>query len=267
VAEGRSGSPLTRNEMTTTVDPFEIVRDWWGNRPVTSEAKRYGIDPSTKDGAFECVILGILFAISDTGPEIGGTLNAMRTQGMTSITTLASLSNNPQIRKDLVDIWSTNYFGGRLPDKIDHMETAAAGISHHLQGDVRSLYEHCNGNGEEMIRWLKSTGLGIKRFWLLREMRIGGVWNIAGSYCCVPDIQVRTSLDRWYKKEEKKSLRSKLECSRIVWNYFGELYDYPVLKYARDFKCNQSERQCAQCDIAQCKARSPAPIGPLMDDD
>jgi len=143
--------------MATTVDPFEIVRASWGNRPVTSEVNRYGIDPNTTDGAFECVILGILFAINDTGPQIGMTLNAMRNNGMANINTLATLGNNPQIRANLVGIWNANYF--------------------------------------------------------------------------------------------------------------GELYDYPVLQYARDFRCNQNQRQCAQCRITHCTARPLAPLPPLTDDD
>ena len=252
--------------MTTTVDPFVAVLHRWGNRAVTSEVNRYGINPNTIDGAFESVILGILFAINQTGPGIRMTLNAMRNNGMTNINTLASLSNNSQIRANLVGLWNANYFGGRLPDKIDHMEAAARKISHGLGGDVRLLHTRCDGDGKEMIRWLKSSGLGIKRFWLLREMRIGGVWKVDGSYCCVPDIQVETSLDRWHKVQRRASLRSHLECSRIVWNYFGELYDYPVLQYARDFRCNQNQRQCAQCRITLCTARPPAPLLPLMDD-
>ena len=244
--------------MTTTVDPFEIVRDWWGNRPVTSEVEKFGIDPSSREGAFECVILGILFAIDDTGDEtIGATIRAMRNNGLTEIITLASLSSNPAIQANLDTIMRVHYFDGRLrPNKIKDMAETAKRISQTLEGDVRRLHRECNGNGEQMIRWLKSSGLGRKRFWLLREMRIGGVWDVDGDYCCVPDKQVETSLDRWYKHEPKQSLRSKLECSRIVWNYFRELYDYPVFKYSRQFKCNDArQRNGSECRIENCKER------------
>jgi hypothetical protein len=251
---------MTRNEMTTTVDPFEIVRDWWGNRPVTSEVEKFGIDPSTREGAFECVILGILFAIDDTGDEtIRDTLDTLRDNGMTNISTLASLSSKPGIQADLDGIMHVHYFNGRRrQDKIRDMEEAANRISHDhdLEGDVRRLHRKCNGNGEQMIRWLKSSGLGRKRFWLLREMRIGGVWDVGGAYCCVPDKQVETSLDRWHKHEPKESLRSLLECSRIVWEYFGKLYDYPVFKYSRHFKCNDArQRNGSECRIENCKER------------
>jgi len=60
------------------------------------------------------------------------------------------------------------------------------------------------------------------------------VWDIDGQYCCVPDKQVGKALERWhYIDSYNSNLITHMECSKIVWNHFHEMYDFPVLHYAR----------------------------------
>lgn len=262
-------------------NPFDIVKTWWGNKPAKSDTQSMHIDPSTKEGAFECLILGILYAINATGQDIRMTLDALRHSSLTKIKVLSDMNDELigsakhdwQSRPDGVDlldwisgvsnnwkklasIWKDHYFGGRLPNKVLHIVSTAKKINETLKGDVRDLYRACGEDGREVIEWLQSSGLGRKRFWMMREMRMRGVWSIDGKYCCVPDKQVGTSLERWRKiREWKSNLKVYLECSEEVWNSFGELYDLPVLHYAREHNCNSGSRRCLACKITVCAAR------------
>lgn len=270
--------------MTGNQDPFHLVKEWWGDRPVESDTVRFGIDPSTKEGAFESLIQGVLYAIDDTGPDVQDTFDALRENGLTNLDTLAGMDDDRwhtlvRNKKDVdalaslvedsangtlwvifLAIWSGHYFGGRHPRKTSDIVRAAVRIHEHsfLQGDLRKLPDMCHGDRLEMFKWLDATGLGKKRFWLMREMRMRGVWDIDGRYCCVPDNQVGKSLERWGKiSEYKTSLKPLMECSALVWDGLGEQYDLPVLHYARQFQCNDARsRRCGECAIEKCRDRN-----------
>jgi hypothetical protein len=259
--------------MKGNLDPFHVVKRWWDGKPVQSDTERLGIDPSTKEGAFECLILGILYSIEDTGPDIQNTLNALRKDGLTKVDLLARIDENSGEWAKMDKIWKEYYFGGRLPAKIGQIVKNARLINsdNQLAGDIRKVYSICSGNGLQMHSWLwKLNGIKKKTFWMMREMRMRRVWDIDGMYCCVPDKQVGSSLERWYKIEkfpDYHSLKVYRECSRIVWDYFRDLYDFPVLHYAREYKCNdERRRRCSECEIVPCEARLGADGDSLMED-
>jgi len=260
--------------MTQHRDPFEVVRNWWGSKKLNSDTERLGIDPSTQQGAFECLILGILYSIDDTGPAIKNTLDALRKNGYTQIGLLSRISPNSGDLERMYQIFKDNYFHGRLAlyptkegsfgGKIMQIIGNAVDIlaDQHLRGDFRKLNSLHDGDGYRMFKWLwKRPGIKKKAFWIMREMRMQRVWNVEGKYCCVPDKQVGSSLKRWNKITEWPDKRSPsfkmcLECSEKVWEHFGELYDFPILHYARAYKCNSKDlRRCADCAIMECKDR------------
>lgn len=265
--------------MADNEDPFDMVRNWWDDtgRKVESDTARLGIDPSTKEGAFECLILGILYSIEDTGSDIKNTLDALRENGYTRIELLSRISGDSGDLDRMYQIFKQEYFGGRLAiyttkkgtfgGKIPQIIANAKDVlaDQYLRGDIRKLYQVLDGNGYEMLQRLRRLhGIRKKAFWVMREMRMRGVWHVGGRYCCVPDKQVGSSLERWDKiqkwpEEHSPSFNLCLKCSQIVWDYFGGLYDLPVLHYAREFKCNdRRSRRCAKCEIIACKARSEA---------
>lgn len=260
-------------------DPFDIVREWWGDRPVKSDTEGVGINPSTKDGAFECLILGILYAIEGTGSQVENTFHALRDAGYTKLELLSRISGDSGDLKRMEGIFKEKYFGGRLAiysskggigGKIPQIIGNAKDIlaDQDLRGDIRKLHLLCGGDGHRMLQRLwKLNGIKKKTFWMMREMRIRGVWDVDGKYCCVPDKQVGSSLKRWNKIKEWPNKGSPgfklcLRCSEIVWDVFGELYDFPILYYAREHKCNDDHRRtCAECKIIACKDRSRAILG------
>lgn len=258
--------------MRNNEDPFDVVKRCWGNKPVASDTKRLGIDPSTKEGAFECLILGILYSIEDTGPDIKNTLDALRKNGYTKIKLLSHISWDSGDLERMHRIFKKEYFGGRLAlyiregkfgGKIPQIIGNAKDIldDQDLRGDIRNLHLLCGGDGHKMLQRLwKLDGIKKKTFWVMREMRMRGVWDVDGRYCCVPDKQVGASLKRWNKIEEwpdkgSPSFKLCLDCSKKVWDSFGGLYDFPVLDYAREYKCNSHLRRCAECQIIACKDR------------
>jgi hypothetical protein len=259
--------------MEQQLDAFEVVRSWWGSKQLNSDTGRMGINPSTHQGAFESLILGVLYSINGTGPDIKNTLDALRNNGYTQIEFLARISPNSADLDKIYRIFKQNYFHGRLAlyptrgeglgGKIIQIIGNAKDIlaDQDLRGDIRKLYSVCGGDGHKVIQRLwKLDGIKKKAFWLTREMRMGGVWGVDGRYCCVPDKQVGASLERWKKikkwPENGIGLSLCLMCSEIVWNSFGELYDVPILQYARAYKCNNKTlRRCANCNITICKDR------------
>jgi hypothetical protein len=248
--------------MSNKDNPFQIVRRWWGNKPVESDTMRDGVDPSTKEGAFECLILAHLYSINDVGPDVKKTLDALREEGFTKINRLARFDDKSPERQRIREIWRQYYFNGRYPQKIDFIVENASIIQKDgkLQGDLRRLLSICDGDSHEILQWLwKLPGIKKKTFWVMREMRMRGVWDVEGRYCCVPDVQVGSSLDRWFKIEKwtnSLNFNLLLRCSQIVWDYFGELYDLPILHYSQEFKCNDIRlRNCHGCEIVQCKPR------------
>jgi hypothetical protein len=255
--------------VTGQLDTFDIVKSWWGQKTVNSDTQMIGINLSTEQGAFESLILGILYSIEDTGPDIKNTLLELRKRGFTNISFLSQICEDSKEYEDIYKIWVNNYFGGRLPQKISYMLENARYIfaDKYLCGDIRDIYNICAGDGYKILRWLWTlAGIKKKAFWLTREMRMQGVWNIDGKYCCVPDKQVGKSLERWNKIEkwpEYNNFKICLQCSQTVWDSFGTLYDFPILLYAREYKCNnKSQKRCDICRITSCKDR---PIGlPLL---
>jgi len=249
--------------MTISRDPFEIVMKWWNGKPVQSDTMRDGVDPSTKEGAFECLILCHLYSVNDDKPGVvKATIDALRSAGFTDMQTLANLDENSAHWKSVTDIWRKHYFGGRYPDKIRWMKECAERIlgDPKLGGDLRNLYSAHQGDGKEMIIWLCNLpGIKKKTLLMMREMRMRGVWQVDGKYCCVVDEQVGSCLERWHKIQrwpKYNNLRIILEASQLIWNYFGELYDLPILHYSRKFKCNDKRlAHCVQglpCEIDLC---------------
>lgn len=260
--------------MAHNKDPFDIVKEWWNTTggKVESDTKKLGINLSTKEGAFECLILGILYSIEGTGPDIKNTFYALRKDGYTKIALLSRISRASGHLKDLEkmrQIFEANYFGGRLAiyvrkgkraGKIIQITGNANVVDQKLDGDIGKLHQLYGGDGCKMLQWLwKLDGIKKKTFWMMREMRMNHVWDVDGRYCCVPDKQVGSSLKRWGKIKKwpsSPSFNLCLKCSQIVWNYFGDLYDLPILHYAREFKCNDSRsRRCTQCKITACEDR------------
>ena len=238
--------------MTTHGDPFYIVKNWWGGKAAESDTKRDGVDPSTKAGAFECLMLCHLYSVDDDKPGVvKSTLHALRSAGFTDINTLAVLDENSTGWMKINDIWKEHYFGGRYPDKIRWMKECAKIIVEdpELGGDLRNLYSAHQGEEEKMVTWLWALpGIKKKTLLLMREMRMRGVWQVDGKYCCVVDKQVGSCLYRWHKIKrwpKYNNLRIFLEGSQQIWSYFGELYDLPILHYSREFKCN--DERLAYC--------------------
>jgi len=252
--------------MVSGFNQFDIVKKWWGSRPVQPDTNKQGIDLSTAQGAFESLILGILYSIEDTGSAIPQTLNTLRNNGYTDNRLLSRISPNSGDLDKMNQIFKSNYFHGRLAlfitkqghlgGKIMQIIENACDIvaDQNLSGDLSKLNSLYSDNGYSTLKWLwKRPGIKKKAFWIMREMRMQGVWNVEGKYCCVPDEQVGSSLKRWGKITEwpdNPNFKLCLKVSQIVWDYFGELYDLPILHYARDHKCNSKALQrCTNCDI------------------
>lgn len=254
--------------MISSFDHFRIVREWWGSRIVQSDTAALKINPSTQQGAFECLILGVLYAINGTGPDIQDTFNALRNGGYTNIELLARISPASEEFDRIHQIFKSNYFNGRLAlyvttqglpgGKVMQIIENARDIvaDRQLSGDLSKVSSLYSDDGYSTLKWLWARpGIRKKAFWMMREMRMRGAWNIDGKYCCVPDEQVGSSLKRWNKiawwpAAGNPSFDLCLECSDIVWNYFGGLYDLPILHYARDYRCNSKGfRMCTNCKI------------------
>ncbi len=252
--------------MASSFDPFTVVSSWWGNQPAIPDTARLGIHPSGAQGAFECLILAILYSIEGRGQDIADTFKALQQKGYTNARSVASISHCDQDFNQMLSIFQAKYFGGRLAfwhtrqgkpaGKIVQIIRNAQDIVNDPQlcGDLSRLAALHSGNGLEALKWLrKRPGISKKAFWIMREMRMQGVWNVHGKYCCVPDSQVGYSLKRWGKIRswsDQPSFGMCLQCSGIVWNHFGNLYDVPVLKYARAHSCSSAARQqCLNCGI------------------
>ena len=250
--------------MPQPTDPFDAVKQWWGNKSVPADISKMGINLDSQQGAFECFILAILYTIEDSGELAERTFMALQKQGLTSLRLLSSTTRNSPEWNRIIATFEQHYRGRQKNRKTKYITEGARLILQdtQLKGDLRRLHLACAGDERRMLKQLwKFKGLKKKAFWIMREMRMQGVWRIDGGYCCVPDKQVGSSLERWGKirgwKQNQGRLHFLMNCSDIVWQAFGELYDFPILDYARIFKCNyQRSRKCQQCGIVVCNARS-----------
>lgn len=247
-------------------DAFNVVKDWWGDKPVTPDTRRLNINLDSRQGAFESFILAILYSIEDPGDLAENTFKALQKQGLTDIDLLSFAGEGSEQWKSIVATFE-QYYAGRLKNwKTRYITDGARSIAGdgQLRGDLRNLYSSCGGDERRMLaRLWQFAGLQKKSLWIMREMRMQGVWNVDGKYCCVPDKQVGSSLERWNKisgwDPEQGKLEFLLKCSKIVWGGFGDLYDGPILAYAQKFKCNNKRlRQCRACSIIACNARTAA---------
>jgi hypothetical protein len=171
-----------------------------------------------------------------------------------------NIEENDQTWNEVMEIFIDHYRGRMRRRKARFIIHNAKIISDDddLGGDVRQISHKFYGNEINMLRYLRNDlmGIKIKAFWLLREMRMNGVWDIHGQYCCVPDKQVGRSLERWnYINGFNSNFNTHLRCSQIIWNHFGEMYDFPILHYSRVHRCNSRRRRCTECEILDCRDR------------
>ncbi len=178
---------------------------------------------------------------------------------LTDIDIWRNIQENDETYQRIMELFIEYYQGGKFRNKkYEYIKENTTHIATHLNGDIRNLFAQCNGNERMMLNYLRKNikGIRVKVFWLLREMRINGVWDIDGQYCCVPDKQVGKALERWHYIDSYNSkLSTHIRCSQIVWNYFHEMYDFPVFHYARTHSCNSRKRICAECLIMDCANR------------
>ena len=88
------------------------------------------------------------------------------------------------------------------------------------------------------ISSLEGLGAGQKRMrikipLILRELRCQRIYdNIPGEFCCVPDERVKVSLkEMGIKIPHINTLDSLLQASKVIYSYFGDLYDIPLFAY------------------------------------
>lgn len=242
---------------------FDIVSEWYqqhypeGHR---SDTERVGINLNTAQGAFEALILAVLYSTPISPKYAEDTIRALMDNHLTDIPTWLNLANNDETRNTVMQIFDTYYQKGRLKEnKTKFIRYNAAWAFVNFHGDMSYVFDICDGDERRMIEYLTDNLKGISRkaFWYMREMRMRGVWDIGGMYCCVPDIQVGKSLQRWgYIDKFKSNLNIYLQCSAIVWNHFQDMYDFPVWHFARMHQCNSRRRNCADCQIEYCRDRA-----------
>lgn len=215
---------------------IDNVLEWYQKQnfgQIFSDTERVNIQPDTPLGSFEVLILAVLYS-SEINPHYAEqTITSLRENNLTDINMWATINENDPPWNMIVEIFQTDYQGRMINRKIDFLRNNANFVINHLNGDVRQVYEICNGNEVMMLNYLRDNikGIKVKAFWFLREMRMRGIWNVQGHYCCVPDKQVGKSLERWhYINQYNNSFNTHLQCSQIVWDFFGELYDFPGSK-------------------------------------
>ncbi len=254
--------------MVQTSDPFDDILRWWESKPNTvskinsiSDTSKLGINCATPQGAFDCLVLGILYSIEDDGSLAEHTLPKLQESGLTNPAKLANVVKGSKDWNAMVSIFN-QYYGGRLPNKKTEFLIAAANRLKDWEMDLVHLDKnpYIQGNEDFLLEAiLIFQGIKIKAFWVMREMRMQGVWDISGKYCCVPDKQVFNALVRWGKLSNPNktiNLKQRKECSRTIWKDWGTLYDIPILLYSRSFRCNSKNRLCSTCRIVACADRN-----------
>lgn len=241
--------------------PFDFVSDWFHQQqiPIISDIQRVNIIADTELGSFEALILAVLYSSEIHPLYAEQTIMALRENNLTDINMWCNIQDDNETWKTITGIFINHYQGGKFRNnKTNFIRHNAAFTLIHLNRDIRQIYNIYNGNEIIMLKYLRNNFKGIrqKAFWFLREMRMNGIWNVRGQYCCVPDKQVGRSLERWgYINEFNSAFNTHLHCSQIVWNYFGEMYDFPVLHYSREHRCNSMQRRCEECQILDCNDR------------
>jgi hypothetical protein len=205
------------------------------------------------------LVLGILYSIEDDGLLAENTFPVLKQNGFTRPNKLATIVKGSSDWKTMVNIFH-DYYGKRLINiKTQYIIEAAAKIEK-LGVNFNDYSELLNGDEDLLLEAILGfKGINIKAFWVMREMRMQGVWDISGKYCCVPDKQVFNALLRWQKitnPNKSISIKKRKECSEEIWKYWSDLYDLPILSYARGFKCNdKTNRNCSLCQIGRCTDR------------
>lgn len=109
--------------------------------------------------------------------------------------------------------------------------------------EIKSSLEMSNFKGDyrifiDFISTLDGLGAGknkmrIKIPLILRELRCQQIYNnIPGELCCVPDERVKVaSKEIGIKIPHINSLDSLLRASKVIYEYFGDLYDIPLFAY------------------------------------
>lgn len=225
------------------IEKYQGVGPNWG-----SDTSSLGLDMTTKDGAVAGIVLGILYAFTVAPSVAERGLAYLRKAGALDVSFLAKEAARlpagqsaarvvGEIVPELVRLLEEGY--GRIPRLMAvSILHAAAKLHARFDGDPRTIYSRLDYQPEAVIRELASWGarLQIKSFWVCREMRLQGIWlnpdrtPISGSVCCVVDVQVRRALDHLQCLQAGATL---LELSSAIWQSFGELYDYPLLWFAR----------------------------------
>lgn len=227
-----------------------------------------GLDLRTAQGSFLALCLGILYAFPIEPAIADKVLRAIcattRTKELFVSKLLADayakciascddgalLDAIPKVLPEQYNLIEGTY--RRIPRVVLlSIAKAAHRVETELSGNPTHLYEACNYDGVAVVKRLQSwrVRLDIKAFWLCREMRQQGVWRkpdgerIDGGVCCVVDVQVRRALEHLgcYDKE-----RDSFYHSQLIWDAFGEYYDFPLLWLARHY-C--SRRHASECPM------------------
>lgn len=242
--------------------PFDVVNEWFNqqNLPIISDTQRLNILLNTELGSFEALILAVLYSIEGDPLLAEQTITAMRNNNLTDIELWCNIEENDPNWEIIMEILIDHFRGRMRRKKAKFIIHNAKKVRDELNTNIQQLYHMFNnGNEINILIYLRDQlkGIKVKAFWFLREMRMNGVWNVNGQYCCVPDKQVGKSLERWHYIEEYDStFNTHLQCSQIIWNYFGDRYDFPILHYARGYRCNSSGRRCNECQILDCRDRN-----------
>jgi len=90
----------------------------------------------------------------------------------------------------------------------------------------------------DYIRSIKGLGVGsncmlIKIPLILRELRCQNIFTgIPGDLCCVPDTRVcNTAKELNIKIIKPANVETLKECSKKIYQLFGDLYDLPLFAY------------------------------------
>lgn len=232
--------------------------------------EQFHLNLHARDDAFHALCLGILYAFPIYPAVADATLAAMRTKESRALFETNVLADAYRAHlRPLAHRIQLQRISVVLPKQFALIETsyrrvprivllsiakAAAKVEEETGGDVTRLYELCGYDGRAVVRRLRSwrVRLDIKAFWLCREMRVQKAWidargePISGDVCCVVDIQVQRALQhlRCYNSHFDAFAHS-----RLIWQAFGELYDFPLLWLARQYL---GRRPVGSCPIEAC---------------
>jgi len=128
------------------------------------------------------------------------------------------------------------------------------------QKDLKDyINEVNNGDLLDVIsRKLRSCGIFVKSFLIVREMYKAGVWDLNQKdlwMCCVPDSKIRNYLNnmgfvpkehRIEKGQSDYDLLQLKQYSKVVWRYFNEpfeekYFDLPLFRYLKETEEISSE--------------------------